>query len=97
MIPVAEALERMTAAFSPLAVEQVALADALGRVLAEDVVARVTQPPAAVSAMDGYAVRHDDLAALPATLRVIGTAPAGALPMTRRVAGRAATSSWRTA
>jgi molybdopterin molybdotransferase len=77
MIPVAEALQRMTAAFSPLAVEQVALAEALGRVLADDVVARVTQPPAAVSAMDGYAVRHDDLAALPATLRVIGTAPAG--------------------
>jgi len=77
MIPVADALARMTAAFSPLAAEQVALADALGRVLAEDVAARVTHPPAAVSAMDGYAVRHDDVAALPATLRVIGAAPAG--------------------
>ena len=57
MIPVAEALERILAAFAPLPAEQVSLSAALGRVLAEEVRARLTQPPVAVSAMDGYAPR----------------------------------------
>ncbi len=77
MLSVEEARGRITAAFAPLAAEQVAIADALGRVLAEDVAARVDQPPVAVSAMDGYAVRAADVAALPATLRVIGQSAAG--------------------
>ena len=81
MLSVAEALARITSAFTPLPAETVSLADALGRTLAEDVVARVTQPPAAVSAMDGYAVRAADVAAAvagaPARLAVIGAAPAG--------------------
>ncbi len=77
MIPVAEAVARIEAAFEPVAVEQIALADALGRVLAEDVAARRSQPPAAVSAMDGYAVRAEDVEALPATLKVVGHVPAG--------------------
>ena len=78
MISVEEAKRRILAAFSPLAPETVALIDALGRVLAEDVVARVTQPPVAVSAMDGYAVRAVDVIKVPVTLRQIGVAPAGA-------------------
>ncbi|HJS33509.1 MAG TPA: gephyrin-like molybdotransferase Glp [Alphaproteobacteria bacterium] len=78
MISVEEAKRRILAAFSPLAPETVALIDALGRVLAEDVVARVTQPPVAVSAMDGYAVRAADVIKVPVTLRQIGVAPAGA-------------------
>jgi molybdopterin molybdotransferase len=49
----------------------------LGRVLAEDAAARVTQPPADVSAMDGYAVRAADVAKVPARLKVVGQAPAG--------------------
>lgn len=77
MLAVAEALARITGAFTPLPAETVSLADALGRTLAEDVIARVTQPPAAVSAMDGYAVRAADLASIPARLAVIGEAPAG--------------------
>jgi len=77
MLGVAEALARIRGAFRPLAGEQVALTAALGRVLAEDVTARVTQPPAAVSAMDGYAVRAADVAAVPAHLRVIASIPAG--------------------
>jgi len=67
----------MVHAFRPTPAEQVALADALGRVLAEDVVARRTQPPVAVSAMDGYAVRAADVATVPARLTVVGQAPAG--------------------
>ncbi|MHA1537518.1 MAG: molybdopterin molybdotransferase MoeA, partial [Alphaproteobacteria bacterium] len=73
----AEALARITGAFAPLAAEQVGLTNALGRVLAEDVVSRVTQPPVAVSAMDGYAVRAEDVAKVPAVLTRIGEAPAG--------------------
>jgi molybdopterin molybdotransferase len=77
MITVAEARSRILAAFKPLAAEQVALTAALGRVLAEDVTARVTQPPAAVSAMDGYAVRSADIARVPVRLRVVGSIAAG--------------------
>ncbi len=77
MLSVSEARTRLLAAFEPLAAETVSVADALGRVLAEDVVARVTQPPKDVSAMDGYAVRAADVAEVPATLRVVGEVPAG--------------------
>jgi molybdopterin molybdotransferase len=77
MIPVEEALSRITGAVRRMPAEQVALADALGRVLAEDVKARRTQPPLAVSAMDGYAVRAEDVAEIPVTLKVVGAVPAG--------------------
>jgi molybdopterin molybdotransferase len=77
MISVAEARERIASAFNPLAHEVVALTHAQGRVLAEDLAARRTQPPQAVSAMDGYAARAEDVALVPATLTLIGEAPAG--------------------
>jgi len=77
MIPVAEARRRILGAFSVLPAEVVALPDALGRILAEDVHARLTQPPFAASAMDGYAVRAADVTQLPARLKVVGYAPAG--------------------
>ena len=78
MISVAEALQRITATLPPLPAEQVNVGDAFGRVLAEDILARRNQPPAAVSAMDGYAVRASDVAQVPVTLAIIGQAPAGA-------------------
>ena len=77
MISVDDARERITAAFSALPAETVGVAEALGRVLAEDLAARVTQPWAPVSAMDGYAVRARDVAAVPAILEQIGAVPAG--------------------
>src|SRR5580704_15300855 len=77
LIPVAEAQQRLIAMIKPLGAEQVSLNEALGRVLAEDVIARRTQPPWAVSAMDGYAVRATDVASVPARLKVIGAVPAG--------------------
>jgi molybdopterin molybdotransferase len=77
VISVAEARERILAAIAPVGTEQVSLADAAGRTLAADAVARLTQPPNAVSAMDGYAVRAADVGKVPVTLKVIGTAPAG--------------------
>src|SRR5258708_30167105 len=77
MISVEAALQRLLAPLKPLAAEQIAVSDGLGRVLAEDIVSRRTQPPFAVSAMDGYAVRAADVATVPARLRVVGAAPAG--------------------
>lgn len=77
MISVDDALTRIRSAFKPLPAETVSLGAALGRTLAEAVIARVTQPPVDVSAMDGYAVRADDVAAVPATLKIVGEAAAG--------------------
>jgi molybdopterin molybdotransferase len=77
LMPVAEALQRVLTDARPLPAESVPLDDALGRVLTEDVVALRTQPPAAVSAMDGYAVRASDVAHAPTTLKVIGEVAAG--------------------
>lgn len=77
MISVAEALERILAGVAPLGVEQVGLDVAHGRVLAEPAISRLTQPPVAVSSMDGYAVRAADVATVPVVLRRVGEAPAG--------------------
>jgi molybdopterin molybdotransferase len=57
--------------------EDVLLDEALGRVLREEIVAAVDAPAADNSAMDGYAVRADDIAAAPVTLPVHGDIPAG--------------------
>jgi molybdopterin molybdotransferase len=76
MISVEEARERILATLRPTSSEIVALANAWGRVTAAPVVARLTQPPADVSAMDGYALRAAD-GTLGAALHVIGSAPAG--------------------
>lgn len=76
MIPLEEARARILAALAPTPAETVALAQGWGRVLARPVLSRVTQPPADVSAMDGYAARAAD-ATLGATLRLVGAAPAG--------------------
>lgn len=77
LMPVADALARVLADAMPLPAETVPLHAALGRVLAEDLAARRTQPPDAVSAMDGYAVRATDVTQAPVTLTVIGEVAAG--------------------
>jgi len=76
MISVEEARARILAAFAATGGETVALSEAVGRVSAAPIVARLTQPPTDVSAMDGYAVRAADGVA-GARLRLIGNAPAG--------------------
>jgi molybdopterin molybdotransferase len=85
MISVDDAVARIVAAFSPLPGERIAIGGAAGRVLAEEALAQANQPPAAVSSMDGYAVRAADVPAAGAKLRVIGAAPAGH-PFARTVA-----------
>lgn len=77
LLPVADALDRILSAMTAMPAEIVALTDALGRVTAEPITARRTQPPTDVSAMDGYAVRAVDVASVPVTLRRVGSAPAG--------------------
>lgn len=75
MISVEDAVARITSSVTVLESETVPLEAAQRRVLARDVTAQRDQPPAAVSAMDGYAVRLAD--ADRTSLRVIGTSPAG--------------------
>jgi molybdopterin molybdotransferase len=81
MISLEAALERMLAGVTPLPAEQVALDDALGRVLAEPVVSRLTLPPWDNSAMDGFAVRAADVDGAsrksPRVLRLVGESAAG--------------------
>src|SRR5271156_6787837 len=77
LISVAEALDHVLAHAAPLPVEEAPLAEAGGRVLAYDLKALRTQPPADVSAMDGYAVRSADVANAPVRLKVVGEVPAG--------------------
>lgn len=73
-LPLEEAQARLLALAVPLPVERVDVAGALGRWLAEPLVARRTQPPADCSAMDGYAVRESDLTG---PWRIIGESAAG--------------------
>src|SRR5436305_975529 len=83
-MPVADALAAILAGAEPLPEEMVALDAAYHRTLAHDVAARRTQPPQAMSAMDGYAVRSADAADLRARLKVIGEVAAGR-PFDRKV------------
>src|ERR1700730_857759 len=76
-MPVTEALSAVLAGAEPLPEEMIALDAAHHRVLARDVAARRTQPPQAMSAMDGYAVRAADASNVAARLKVIGEVAAG--------------------
>ena len=77
LMPVADALVAILAGAEPLPEEMLALDAAHHRVLARDVAALRTQPPRAMSAMDGYAVRSADAAQVATRLKVIGEVAAG--------------------
>src|SRR3954467_8773631 len=81
MLTVAEASERILADIRPLDAETVPIRQALGRVLAEDIMATVTMPPWSNSSMDGYAVRSADITPVMGgkrvKLKVVGTIAAG--------------------
>jgi molybdopterin molybdotransferase len=74
LLTVEDARARMLAEIAGLGDETVALADAIGRVLAEDVAAVRNQPPFTASAMDGWAMRAADT---PGTLAIVGESAAG--------------------
>lgn len=80
MKPLRDAQGEVLAAIEPLEPVAVALAEARGLALAEPVIARHDLPPFANSAMDGYAVRAGDVAAVPVTLAVLEDVPAGSVP-----------------
>ena len=84
MISVHEALTQILETVSPLAGERISLFEATGRVLAEDVESVREVPPFTNSAMDGYAVRHDDIqsarADQPVALSVLEVIQAGGVP-----------------
>ena len=79
LVPIDEALAQVREQLQPIAgTETVSLTDALGRILAEDVVADRSVPPHDNAAVDGYAVFFDDLAAAgPTVLPVTGRVAAG--------------------
>ncbi|MEA2892367.1 MAG: molybdopterin molybdotransferase [Bradyrhizobium sp.] len=77
LMPVADALAAVLAGSEALPEEMVALDAAHHRVLARDIAALRTQPPLAMSAMDGYAVRAADASRVAARLKVIGEVAAG--------------------
>jgi molybdopterin molybdotransferase len=77
LIPVRDAVSRIIDAMPVMAGERVDLYQANGHVLAEDMYALLTNPPADQSAMDGFAVSHQDLAETPVTLSLIGESAAG--------------------
>jgi molybdopterin molybdotransferase len=93
VIPFQEARDRVVRSCPPLPPVTVPLAQALGRVLVDAVVAAENVPPFANTAMDGYAVRAADVAGAtpddPARLAVIGTLAAGAAPEREVGAGQA--------
>lgn len=77
LMPVPDALAAILSGAEPLPEEMVALDAAHHRVLARDIAALRTQPPQAMSAMDGYAVRAADATKVAARLKVIGEVAAG--------------------
>ena len=85
-----DALEIVLRTVVPLAPQEVALDDSAGLVLAEDVLSDVDLPPFNKSAMDGYAVRSDDVQQAPATLRVVEHINAGQVPHRRVERGECA-------
>ncbi len=77
--------EKILAAYSPPPLERVTLDEAGGRILAADVLADRDYPPFHRSTRDGFAVRSEDVATVPAVLRAVGEARAG-LPFSGKVA-----------
>ncbi|HEX7297120.1 MAG TPA: hypothetical protein VF251_15310, partial [Pyrinomonadaceae bacterium] len=77
MISVAEAIQIVRNQTSPLSTERVPVSRALGRILAQDIVADSDLPPFNRAQMDGYAVRAADVQETPVRLRIVGESAAG--------------------
>ncbi len=94
MISVDEALNKILDEVSPLGLEKVSILAALGRVIGEDVIAGRAIPPKDSSAMDGYALRREDIRGAssgnPVCLDVVEEIPAGAAPTKSIGPGQAA-------
>ncbi len=80
MIQVEKAREIILSQVKPLPKERVAITEMLGRYIAEDIVSGIDIPPNNNSAMDGYAIKHEDITGKDTCLRVIYTLAAGNVP-----------------
>lgn len=94
LTPLEDAQKVVLDASAVLGLEKISILDALGRVLGEDIVAERDNPPWDNSAMDGFAVRSEDIKQehaiqKPATLTVIEDVPAGKMPTKTVGAGQA--------
>jgi molybdopterin molybdotransferase len=91
MLSVEEAYKQIMACFGPLAPEERPILKCLGQVLSNDIHSPLDLPPIANSAMDGYAVRHEDISGAspgqPRQLKVIGLIAAGQMPSQNVVPG----------
>ncbi len=90
MLSVTEAIEITLEHTRVANTENLALLDAAGCVLAEDIISDLDMPPFDKSSMDGYALRAADCQQVPANLQVVGTIPAGTMPEFEVKAGQAA-------
>lgn len=80
MLSVDQALSIVLDNVTPLPSEEIDFIDAVGRLLREDVRSDIDMPPFPRSAVDGFAVRADDVRAVPARLTIVGEIPAGTFP-----------------
>ncbi len=80
LLSVDAALSQILTNFQQLGTEHIALEDAFGRILAQDLISTTALPPFANSSMDGFAVRAASTQSAPTRLRVIGDIPAGSSP-----------------
>ena len=94
MLSVADARERILAKFSPLGTVNVPLAQAIGRVLADEIVAQFDLPPFRNASMDGFAICSSDLLGIsrenPGKLQVVADIPAGQVVPVKVLHGQAA-------
>ena len=91
MVPANDAEALILSLVTPVkGLETVSLTDSLGRVLGQSIHSQLDFPHWDNSAMDGYAVRHDDVAVVPATLKIVEEIPAGKVPQHNLRTGEAA-------
>lgn len=77
LLPVEEAQARLLSLRKPLTIENIALSECFERYLSDDIISLRDQPAAALSAMDGYAIRFADL---PGPWTIVGEVAAGTAP-----------------
>jgi len=94
LLSVAEARDRLLANFSPLGTIKAPLAQAIGKVLADEIVAQFDLPPFRNASMDGFAICYADLVGIsrenPGKLRVVADIPAGQVAPVKILRGQAA-------
>ncbi len=89
MLPVEKAREIILSQIRPVPAEKVMITEMLGRFLAEDIVSGIDIPPGDNSAMDGYAIKRDDITGEDTNLKIAYTLAAGNVPRSTLMHGEA--------